>query len=118
MFSKLFIFITCLLLLVAFNNTVLAEITCPTGELCNPLGKTKSIQDLIKAIVDWLIIIAGPIAVGMIIWGGVKMVIAAGDPKGFEEGKNIILYAVIGYAIILVGWGIQNIIESILKSDS
>ena len=117
---KLFTFLVFVILLSAFyflfSNAVFAQIECASGELCNPLGpQTKEIPDLIEAIVTWLITIAGPIAVGMIIWGAVKMIIAAGDPKGFEEGKNIILYAVIGYAIILVGWGIEAVIRSILK---
>src|SRR3989344_4954225 len=100
------------------SNISFAEGECAPDEpncLYNPLGaETKEIPDLIEAIETWLIIIAGPIAVGMIIWGAVKMIIAAGDPKGFEEGKNIILYAVIGYAIILVGWGIEAVIRNIL----
>ncbi|MCL4499705.1 MAG: pilin [Chloroflexi bacterium] len=92
-----------------------------TVTLTNPLctGGQANCQNstatgLIKNIVGWIFTLATPIAVGMIIVGALQMVTAAGSEDKFSTGKRTVLYAVIGYAIILIGWGITSIIQSIL----
>jgi len=81
----------------------------------NPL-KVGSIPDLIYAVVDWFVIAIGPaIAVVMIIYGGFQILTAGGDPKKFEEGKKAILYAVVGYGIILLAEGVILIIQNLLQ---
>ena len=84
--------------------------------LPNPLGTNSDIESILKSIIDWLIIIGAPIATGMIIFGAYQMLFAAGDPAKFKTGQKTILYTVIGYGIILIGWGITSIIEEILNS--
>lgn len=83
-------------------------------EIKNPL-KVGSIDALVKAIVDWLITLGAPIAAGMIIYGGFQILFAGGSPDKFENGKKTILYAVLGYGIIVIGWGIVSIIEKLLE---
>jgi hypothetical protein len=83
--------------------------------LQNPL-KVSSVPDLIYAIIDWFVIAVGPaIATIMIIYGAFQMLTAGGDPKKFEEGKKAILYAVVGYGIILVAEGVVLIIQKLLQ---
>ena len=83
--------------------------------LQNPL-KVGSIPDLIYTIIDWFVIALGPaIAVIMIIYGGFQILTAGGDSKKFETGKQAILYAVVGYGIILVAEGVVLIIQKLLQ---
>lgn len=85
-------------------------------KLINPLGsEVNDISSLLEKIVNWLIVIASPIAVGMVMVGAFQMIFAGGDPEKFKTGKKTIIYVVIGYAIILIGWGITSIITSILS---
>lgn len=93
---------------------LLAHATGPI-ELQNPLGSTNSITDLLKNIIQWMITIGAPIAVAIIIYGAAEMLFAGGNPEKFKKGKNVILYAVIGYGIITIGWGIVAIIEKLLQ---
>ncbi len=86
-----------------------------TISLPNPLAGTNTFTDLLRKIVDWMITIGAPIATVMIIVGAFQMVFAQGDPKRFEAGKNTILYTVIGYGIILIGWGFVTIIQDVLS---
>lgn len=85
---------------------------CTSGTSC----QNSTAAGLIKSIVDWLFVIATPIAVGMIIFGAIQMLTAAGNPDRFAAGRRTVLYAVIGYAIILIGWGITSIIQSVLSA--
>jgi len=48
------------------------------------------------------------IAVGLIVWGGVIWLTSAGDPKKFASGKQIMISALTGLAIIICAWLIVN----------
>ncbi len=82
---------------------------CAGGGTCN-----SDAASLIQSIVKWLFVIATPIAVGMILIGAFQMLLSGGSEDKFATGKKTVLYAVIGYAIILIGWGITSIIQSLL----
>jgi hypothetical protein len=92
---------------------------CPANQIClpNPLGSTDSISKLIEKIVNWLAQIGGIIAVGMIIWGAIQMLTAGGNPEKIEKAKKTIFWTVVGYAIILIGKGIETIIRNFFDSS-
>lgn len=73
---------------------------------------------VINRIISLLYWIAIPVAVLMILYGGFKILVAGGDPKKFSDGKKVILYAVIGLAIVLVSGGVVSIVKSVLGVDS
>ncbi|MFH1161726.1 MAG: pilin [Candidatus Jorgensenbacteria bacterium] len=92
---------------------------CPAGRIClpNPLGTTATVETLARRIVDWLVLVAAPIAAVMIIYGAFQMLFAGGNPEKFGTGRKTILYAVVGYGIIFVGWGLVSIIEKLLTTN-
>ena len=94
----------------------------PSGGLINPLCPANDpncarsdAEGLLNSIVNWLLIIATPIAVGMILIGAFQMIFAGGDPEIFKNGKMTILYTAIGYGIILIGEGITLISKDLLS---
>ncbi len=50
----------------------------------------------------------------MVLWGGYKVMTSAGDPKKYTEGGKVILYAAVGYGILLLAKGVTAIIESVV----
>ena len=64
--------------------------------------------DLAKIIIDTLLFIVGAIAVVMIIIGGIIYVTSAGDSGKVTQGKNTVLYAVIGLVVALLAFAIVN----------
>lgn len=86
--------------------------------LINPLEGRNTIMDVIKGVIDGLRDkIAPPIVAIMVLYGGFQMLFAGGVPEKFSKGRNTILYAVVGYAIIFIASGISAIIIDILTSD-
>jgi len=83
------------------------------AEITNPL-KADSIVGVLKAISDFLIVIGAPLLVILVIIGGFQILTAAGNPEKINTGKKTILYASIGYAIVLSAWGIIAIIKQTL----
>lgn len=86
------------------------------GGIYNPLG-TESFTELLKKIIGYLIKIGAPILVIMAIYGGFLILTAGDNPDKVKGGKNTILWAVVGYAIILVSWGFIYIIGEVLGTN-
>ncbi len=83
-------------------------------EIENPIG-VDNFQDLIGTIGTWIFNLAIPIAVIMIIYGGIQMLIGGAQPKQFESGKKTLRYAITGLAVILIGKGFVSLVQSILN---
>lgn len=80
--------------------------------LPNPLS-AGNFEDLIDAIVSWLLVIALPVVVLLIIFGGAQYMFAGVNPEQQRKAKNIILYALIGYAIILLSKVLLGVVTGI-----
>lgn len=86
---------------------------CQGIEIKNPL-KFESIPELINAIINaifWIAVVLAPL---MILVGAFYFMTAAGDPKRVETGKKVILWTIVGLAVILFSRGIISVIRTIL----
>lgn len=79
----------------------------------NPL-EYETFGELIEAIIKFIFNIAVVVAPLMIIIGAFYLITAAGDPKKIGTGKNIIIYTLIGLAIIMLARGLLTMIESVI----
>lgn len=69
--------------------------------LVNPLG-TKSFEELIEAVLNWLLMITLPIIILLILYAAFQFMIAGVSPEQRKNAVNIVKYAIIGYAIMLL----------------
>ncbi len=84
----------------------------------NPLGERFSvggIGEIITKALPFVFTIAGVVALGFLIWGGFRYMLARGDPKAIEAAKSTITSAVIGLIIIISAVAIMTIIGTILN---
>ncbi len=63
---------------------------------------------LISNILNLTYYLAGIMSVGVIIFGGQKMITANGDTKRFSDGRMAILYAAIGLVVVVSAFSITN----------
>lgn len=82
-------------------------------KIINPL-KCSDFECVGQAIIGGLFMIAVPIVSIMVLWGGFQILTAGGDPEKFGNGKKTILYAVVGFAVVLVAQGVVFIIKELL----
>jgi type IV secretory pathway VirB2 component (pilin) len=69
----------------------------------------QNLEELVQKVFDFaLTYIAIPIAVLMVVWGGIQMAISAGDEGKFKRGRQIITAAAIGLLIVFGAWLIVN----------
>ncbi|MBI2062699.1 MAG: hypothetical protein HYT61_00430 [Candidatus Yanofskybacteria bacterium] len=80
----------------------------------NPIG-IDTFEELVNVIGVWIFNLAIPIAVIIIIYAGILMLTAGGNPGKFQKGSKALWYAVLGLAIIFIGKGFVTLIESILS---
>lgn len=79
----------------------------------NPL-KSKTILGLLDGILELAWWFGIPIAVIMILYSGILFLFSQGSSGTLTKARSILLYAVIGLAVILVGKGFLTLIQSIL----
>lgn len=83
--------------------------------LTNPL-KSDSVTEFLLNIIDILLVFAIPIIVFFIMYGGYLLVTAQGEPAKLQQGRNAILWAVVGGVIILGANLILEIIKNTVES--
>lgn len=88
-----------------------------TDIITNPLGST-TFAGLLDKITTWMIKISAPILVIVILYGAFLILTAVGNENKFKQGKQTILYAVIGIIIVLVAKGLVLIIKQFLGVKS
>ncbi|MBI2036927.1 MAG: hypothetical protein HYT14_01030 [Candidatus Liptonbacteria bacterium] len=79
----------------------------------NPLA-ADSITGVLDSIMTYFIMIGAPIVAIMVIYGGFQILTAGGEPEKFTTGRKTILYAVIGYGIIIISKGVTLILKQLL----
>jgi len=84
----------------------------PVGTLQNFLGTT-DINVIIGRLVKAVIGIAGSIALAVFIYGGVLWMFSAGNPDKVAKGKNAMMYAAIGLAVIFLSY---TLVAFVLKA--
>ncbi|PIR47459.1 hypothetical protein COV06_03305 [Candidatus Uhrbacteria bacterium CG10_big_fil_rev_8_21_14_0_10_50_16] len=69
------------------------------SQLYNPLG-SRSIPQLIGFVIQAVLGITGSLALAMVIWGGFLWLTAGGKPDRITKGRDTLIWAVIGLAVI------------------
>lgn len=80
---------------------------------CGPQGsqrlcELKDLFNLLIGIYNFLLGMAGIVAFGLLIWGGIQMLLYSAEEEHVKNGKNTVLQALVGLAIILLAYIIVN----------
>ena len=86
--------------------------TFPSTSIVNPLN-TDDFTVLVTNFLQWLLGIAGSIALLMLIYGGVVCITSTGDQQKLESGKRIVTWTLFGLMIILVSFSVIQVVEKI-----
>lgn len=72
---------------------------------------------IITTAMNLLTYAVGLVAIVMLIVGGIKYAISAGDEKKVTSAKHTIMYALIGLAVAVLAWTLANFVFTNLKSS-
>ncbi len=101
-------------------------VTLSASALMFPLGAyaetipqiNTSLSAIIQNVTNWVLGIAGAVAVLMLVIGGVRYIISAGNPTQAEGAKKTIIYALVGIAIIALSLVLVNGVIALLQGSS
>jgi len=79
-------------------------------------AEVAKIETFIKSIIQILVTLAGLIAAGFFVWGGVGYITSSGSPETLERSKRTILYSAIGLVIVLAAFVLTNIVSDLAIS--
>ena|SRR3989344_4594335 len=82
--------------------------------LPNPLG-IYDLNDLFGKLLEGLTVIGAIIVSFMVLWGAFKIITSAGNSGKVQEGGRVILWACVGFGILLLANGAVAIIQSLLQ---
>lgn len=82
--------------------------------LKNPLN-AETFEQLLDAVINWLLILALPIVVLLIVFAGVQFMLGGVSPEQRKNSLNMIKYALLGYTVILLSRAILGIIQAIFS---
>lgn len=63
-------------------------------------------------VLNWVFVASGMIAVGVIIYGGIKYITSQGEPNKVKQASQIIAYALVGLAVVGLAAAITNFVIS------
>jgi len=76
-------------------------------------GDVAKIETFIKSVIQILVTLAGLIAAGFFVWGGVGYITSSGNPESLDRSKKTIFYSAIGLVIVLGAFLLTNIISDL-----
>jgi hypothetical protein len=83
-----------------------------SSAVCEDLGANKEVQSYVAPILKRVFFIIGLLAVGMVIFGGIRYVLSSGDPSKTATAKNTILYAIVGLIVSLAAYAITSFVTT------
>lgn len=86
-------------------------VTLPTDPLAAKFPDTGSV---ISQALPYVYVFAGLSLLLMLVWGGITLMTAAGNPDKAKDGWGKITGALIGFLIIFISYFVVQLIETIL----
>jgi hypothetical protein len=83
--------------------------------LPNPLGTT-SFSDVLNRLLQGLTVIAIPIVAIIVVVAGFQLITSGGNPEKRTKAKDMILWAAIGFGVLLLADSVALIVKSFLTT--
>jgi hypothetical protein len=77
--------------------------------LTNPLGNATP-NSLIGRVINAILGVIGSLALLMFVYGGITWMTSSGSPEKIKKGRDIIIWSVIGLAVIFFSYALVNLV--------
>ncbi len=72
-----------------------------------------SLGTIVSKLLPHIFVLGGLLMLVMFLYGGLQLLISAGDPEGIREGKAKVTWALVGFLLIFSSYFIGQIIETV-----
>lgn len=91
---------------------LLVALLLPVPVLAQSADVTK-IQSFIQNVIRILVTLAGLVAAGFFVWGGLGYITSSGNPEALDRSKKTIIYSAFGLVIVLGAFVLTNIVTQL-----
>lgn len=84
-----------------------------TPALADSSADLVKIQNFIQNIIQILVTVAGFLAAGFFVMGGIGYITSSGNPEHLEKSKRTIIYSALGLAIAIGAFVLSDIISQV-----
>ncbi len=109
------IILASILVLAPMSAAALALPDCNSLKGVNCSAGT-SVTGLITTVINWMLALAGLIAVFFLIIGGFRYIAAGGNEEAAEKGRTTVINAIIGIVIIVLSYVIVNVVSNLVSN--
>lgn len=92
-----------------------AEVAHASVALGNPFSRIGTLKDLFEILLTIMQYVVSPILVLMLVYAGFRLVMARGNEKEVESARAMILWTIVGIAIVIgaqiISTAVQNTAE-------
>lgn len=92
---------------IGILNKIAAEITAGSIEGTKNIPQIEA-NTVLTNILNTAYALAGIVAVGFIIYGGILYATSAGDPEKAKKATRALLYSIVGLIVVLLAAAITN----------
>lgn len=97
----------------ALPVTLLAFVAAQPALAAGSSVDISQVQNFIQNIIEVLVTLAGLLATGFLVWGGIRYISSTGNPEHLDRAKHTIIYAGIGLAIAIGALSLSNIVSQL-----
>ena len=124
--QKVFLLLLALLYqLVSPGNSLAVDVIPPGGDSIDlPPSPARGfsgpqfVAQLITKVLPLVLSIGGFIAVIVIIISGIQFVLSSGNPEAAGAAKNRLVYAIVGFIIIILAFAILQIVDRLFLGNT
>jgi predicted small integral membrane protein len=73
------------------------------------------VQSFAQNVIQVLVTIAGLLAAGFFVIGGIGYITSSGNPENLDKSKKTILYSSIGLAVAIAAFVLSNIVSELAR---
>src|SRR5258706_4827036 len=94
---------------IVLQSLVLTALVVASPALAQSADVAK-VQNFIQNIIQVMVTLAGFLAAGFFVWGGVGYITSSGHPEHLERSKKTIMYSAVGLSVSLGAFVLSNIV--------
>lgn len=98
---------TFFLIAVSYNYT-------PANMSFTDVGSLNRVNDITTGITSWAVGLASGVFIILIIIGGLMYISASGNEEKAMKAKKVIIYTVIGLALLLISYSVYTALSKII----
>lgn len=100
---------------IILNSLLLTALIVPSCVFAQADDVAK-IQTFIQNVIQVLVTLAGLLAAGFFVWGGIGYITSSGHPEHLDRSKKTIVYSAIGLAITLGAFVLSSIVSQLAST--